>query len=194
MKIDGQRIQMAVSGRHQRYNGLAAIAVARTFGIQWVQIQKTLSGFQSVDKRMEKIETGGLVILNDSYNANPDSVEQAVLTLASIQTLNRRIVCLGDMLELGKASRAEHEKAGESIIKNKMDALVCYGPETRATVEKAKSLGLKSVFHFDVKSELNEFLFDFLQEGDGLLVKGSRGMKMEEVVQALLAHFDGAST
>jgi UDP-N-acetylmuramoyl-tripeptide--D-alanyl-D-alanine ligase len=193
MTIDRQRIQMAVSGKHQLYNGLAAIAVARTFGIQWARIQKTLSGFQSVDKRMEKVEAGGLVILNDSYNANPGSVEQAVLALASMQSLKRRIVCLGDMLELGKASRTEHEKAGESIIKNKMDALVCYGPETLATVEKARDLGLKSAFHFDAKSELNEFLCDFLREGDGLLVKGSRGMKMEEVVQALLVHFNGAS-
>jgi UDP-N-acetylmuramoyl-tripeptide--D-alanyl-D-alanine ligase len=192
VEIDGKRIQLAVSGQHQLYNGLAAVAVARTFDIPWDLIQASLSSFKPVDKRMERIEVDGLVILNDSYNANPDSVEQAVLTLSSIQSLKRRVVCLGDMLELGKVSRAEHEKAGEFIFKNKTDILICYGPETRATVEKAKSLGLKSVFHFDSKSELNEFLCGFLREGDGLLVKGSRGMKMEEVVQELLAHFNGA--
>jgi UDP-N-acetylmuramoyl-tripeptide--D-alanyl-D-alanine ligase len=188
MKIDDSCIQLAVSGSHQLYNGLAAVAVARTFDIQWNSIQASLSVFQPVDKRMERIEADGLIILNDSYNANPGSIEQAVLTLVSMHTLKRRIVCLGDMLELGKASRDEHEKVGELIMKNGIDTLVCYGSESRATIEKVKSLGLKSAFHFDTKSEITEFLCGFLREGDGLLVKGSRGMKMEEVVQTLLTH------
>jgi UDP-N-acetylmuramoyl-tripeptide--D-alanyl-D-alanine ligase len=188
MKMDDSCIQLAVSGSHQLYNGLAAVAVARTFDIPWDSILASLPTFQSVDKRMEKIEVGGMIILNDSYNANPGSVEQAVRTLASMRFLKRRIVCLGDMLELGKASRAEHERAAELIVENRIDTFIGYGPETRAAVEKVKNFGLKSAFHFDTKSEINEFLCGFLQEGDGLLVKGSRGMKMEEVVQTLLAH------
>jgi UDP-N-acetylmuramoyl-tripeptide--D-alanyl-D-alanine ligase len=104
-----------------------------------------------------------------------------------MQFLKRRIVCLGDMLELGQISRTEHEKMAETIVNNKSDMLVCYGPETRATVEKAKRLGFQQARHFDDKTELIGFLSSFLQNGDGLLVKGSRGMKMEEVAQAILS-------
>jgi UDP-N-acetylmuramoyl-tripeptide--D-alanyl-D-alanine ligase len=187
MKIDGQDIRVGVPGRNQLYNALAAIAVAKTFDISWDRIQKTLSRFKSVDKRMEIVRTGGLVIVNDSYNANPTSVEQAVLTFASMHSLKRRIVCLGDMLELGQIRRTEHEKVAETVVNNKSDMLVCYGPETRATVEKAKQLGFEQARHFDDKTELIGFLLSYLQNGDGLLVKGSRGMKMEEVVQAVLS-------
>jgi UDP-N-acetylmuramoyl-tripeptide--D-alanyl-D-alanine ligase len=141
---------------------------------------------------MEKFKIDGIVIINDSYNANPTSVEQGIITLSSIQTLKRRLVCLGDMLELGAMSKMEHEKIGEIVVKHQLDALFCYGSETLATIEKAKKLGLKSAHHFDSKSELNVFLYSYLQEGDGLMVKGSRGMKMEEVVQSLLVHYQEA--
>jgi UDP-N-acetylmuramoyl-tripeptide--D-alanyl-D-alanine ligase len=192
MKIDKEQIQLTVPGKCQLYNGLAALAVGQAFQIPSDQIREALSSFKPVDKRMEKFKIDGIVIINDSYNANPTSVEQGIITLSSIQTLKRRLVCLGDMLELGAMSKMEHEKIGEIVVKHQLDALFCYGSETLATIEKAKKLGLKSAHHFDSKSELNVFLYSYLQEGDGLMVKGSRGMKMEEVVQSLLVHYQEA--
>jgi len=191
MDVEGRTIRLSVSGRHNLYNALAAIAVGRTFGIPWKDIQETLWRFRPVDKRMDLVRIAGVVILNDSYNANPSSVEQALMTLKEFSGIQRRVVVLGDMLELGRSSRTEHARLGESIAGSFFDLFFCTGNHMRIAARAAVRAGMPHARWFDSKAGLCEALLSDLREGDGVLVKGSRGMNMEEVIEILKQRLEG---
>jgi len=185
MQLNGKPVKLSVLGRHNLMNALAAAAISRTFGIPWDDILKVLRHYEPCNKRMERIKIGSVMVLNDTYNANPGSVLEALNTLMSIKEVKRRVVVLGDMLELGAASIAEHENIGKKITELGVDGFFAFGSEMEKAIASAKQAGLKTARHFAKKSVLIEMLGDFIQAEDGVLIKGSRGMQMEDVVDGL---------
>ena len=189
LRIQGQEVTLPVSGRHNVHNALAAAAVGMEFGLGLDEILKGLAAPPEVDKRMALSSSGGVLLMNDTYNANPNSCAAALRTLAdiSVQGSSRRIAVLGDMLELGGYSIQEHRKLADLAAGFGLDQLFLFGRETQATLERAEELRLV-VHHFSDKDELVQALIAILQPGDVILFKGSRGMLMETLVEGVHHH------
>jgi UDP-N-acetylmuramoyl-tripeptide--D-alanyl-D-alanine ligase len=181
-------LQLNVPGEQNAQNALAAAAVGFVMKVSARNIVKALEGFSAIGKRSEVIRLNGLLILNDSYNANPDSVVAALKTLRSMKTAGRRVVVMGDMLELGKSAQREHQNIGKAIARYRVDCLYTFGELSKITNDTAT---VKVKAHFADKALLAEQLGNFVSDGDVVLVKGSRGMKMEEVVSHLQQEFKG---
>ena len=175
-----------VPGDHNLYDALAAIAVGEAFRIPKGDIAKALAGFSSTSMRMEVKIANGFRIISDCYNANPSSTKMALQTLGNMKVEGLRIAVLGDMLELGKESGNLHKQIGAMVPEMNFDMLIAVGNEAKKYVEGAKSRGMKNVFHFDTVNDAVTCLSQSVAEGDVVLVKGSRGMHMERVVDALL--------
>jgi UDP-N-acetylmuramoyl-tripeptide--D-alanyl-D-alanine ligase len=189
LRLLGHEVTLPISGRHNVYNALAAAAVGVQFDLSPDEIAKGLASLPEVDKRMAMIVCGSVQLINDTYNANPNSCAAALETLADIALRGggRRIAVLGDMLELGNYSIQEHRKLADLAARLHIDALLLYGRETQATLERADELGL-DVRHFSEKAGLAAALTALIQPDDLLLFKGSRGMQMETLVEEVL-HF-----
>ena len=175
-----------VPGDHNLYDALAAIAVGEAFRIPKADIAKALAGFTSTTMRMEIKDANGFKIVSDCYNANPSSTKMALQTLGNMKVKGQRIAVLGDMLELGKESGNLHKQIGAMVPEMNFDLLLAFGNDAKKYVEGAKSRGMKNVFHFDSLEDVVCHLSQTVAEGDVVLVKGSRGMHMERVVDALL--------
>ena len=175
-----------VPGDHNLYDALAAIAVGEAFRIPKADIAKALAGFTSTSMRMEIKDANGFKIVSDCYNANPSSTKMALQTLGNMKVKGLRIAVLGDMLELGKESGNLHKQIGAMVPEMNFDMLIAVGNDAKKFVEGAKSRGMKNVFHFDTVDDAVTCLSQSVAEGDVVLVKGSRGMHMERVVDALL--------
>lgn len=176
-----------VLGKHNVYNALAAIAAARAFEIPFSQMKKGLETVALTSMRMELMEgKNGVTIINDAYNASPTSMKAAIQLLADMQGYNRKLVVLGDMLELGENEVLFHQEIGRFLDPSKIDVVYTYG-----NLGEQIAVGVKSAFPNQVvksfidKHKLIEDISLNLKSGDLVLVKGSRGMKLEEVVQAL---------
>jgi UDP-N-acetylmuramoyl-tripeptide--D-alanyl-D-alanine ligase len=173
-------VKLAVPGRHTAANALAAAAVGVAFGVPPKAIAAALKEFRPVGKRMETLAANGVTILNDTYNANPDSMLSALETLALFRGRGKRIVVLGDMLELGATARREHALVGAAVRKNGFKHLMVFGPLAAHYVRAARTGK-----HYADKRRLAADLLATARPGDVVLVKGSRGMRMEEIVSAL---------
>jgi len=189
MKIgdESHSIDLQVPGKHNVYNSLAAIAVGRHFGLSMEQIRNGLYAFQSGKMRMHIIHTGdGFTIIDDVYNASPDSMKAALATLRDFPG-KRRIAVLGDMLELGEYAEEGHREVGRAVVDNGIDVLITKGEASRFIGRQAMELGMskEAVFHFETNDDVIKMLEIFVSRNDTILVKGSRGMKMEEVVSFL---------
>ena len=179
-------IQLDIPGRHMVDNALAAIAVAKLFACDNQQIKSGLEKLNSVAQRLQVEYLDRLVVLNDSYNANSDSCRAALAAGADIDisaSAKRRAV-FASMLELGDASAAEHRKLADMAKKYGYAVLYLFGQETMATHERAQEIGLASNY-FDDKSVLGEALLADISADDLVLIKGSRMMEMETVVDFL---------
>jgi len=172
-------VHMRVPGKHMISNALAAAAVGLEFDVQPRQIREALESFTAVGKRMEVLRAGKVTILNDTYNANPESAISALETLAAMKSRGKKIVVLADMLELGETSAAEHASLGKCVSSMGFGYLFTFGEMARR-IHDAATVPMK--VHYDQKNILAEFLVELLSPGDAVLVKGSRGMKMEDVV------------
>jgi len=187
MQIRGMEIKINFLGHHNLINALAAIAVGTEFGIDLGKMKTALGNVEVPGKRMEVLKHKEMLILNDSYNANPDSTIAALETLHSIPASGRKIFIFGDMLELGEQAIAEHAKIGESVKDYGVNVFFTFGQLAVGAVQAAKKTGKNLVTkHFKSKEALIGELRELLKEDETILVKGSRGMKMEEVVDALL--------
>lgn len=171
-------------GKHSIYNGLAAASVGLFFKVGKSKIKKALKDFiPSSSKRMEVKKANGMIIINDTYNSNPESVRMGLETMMEFKTKGNKYAVLSDMLELGKGSKSEHAEIGKYTEKLKLKNLYTFGKESYNTFLNAKKV--INNFYFKEKEDLTEFLKVNLKSGDIIYVKGSRGMKMEEVVQAI---------
>ncbi len=180
-------LKLRMSGRHNITNALAAAAVGLNFGVSLAQVKTALENFEIEPalKRMAVYEQQGIIIINDTYNANPESMRSGLQTLKSMQHSGKKIAVLGDMLELGALSESEHTLLGEFISQLELDVLLVYGEAMKATLNAAK---VPAKQHFESKAQLAESLKKLLQPGDAVLFKGSRAMKMEEVIEMIQAH------
>ncbi|MCX6165645.1 MAG: UDP-N-acetylmuramoyl-tripeptide--D-alanyl-D-alanine ligase [Ignavibacteriae bacterium] len=171
-------------GKHPVYNALAAAAVGLYFGINLNQIKFALEYYvPASSKRMEISRKRGLILINDTYNSNPGSVKLGLETLKEYNTKGEIHIVLADMLELGKSSKIEHYEIGKLIKKMNFTSLYSYGKESENIFTGAK--GVKNNFHFKDKKELSDFLINTVKRGDVIYFKGSRGMKLEEVVDKI---------
>ncbi len=184
-----RRVILPLPGRHNVANALAAAAAATVVGVSMQAIVAGLESFQPCPGRMELIELpGDVVILEDSYNANPLSVRAALDALHDLGTPGRRIAVLADMLELGPSAPELHQQIG-AIIPERADWLFTYGALAKEIAQGARGAGLDAarIFSEANHDELIEHLLELLKPGDRVLIKGSRGMRMEKVTAALRA-------
>lgn len=181
-------VTLPLVGRHFVPNALSAFAVATFFGIELDNVKEALEHFQSPPMRMEvwRLE-GGKTVINDAYNANPRSMEVALETLAELKGKGRAVAVLGDMLELGEFSESAHRQLGQKVRSLSIDFLIAMGEEAPVVVESAVRHGLERerAKVAESHSEAISILETWLQEGDWILVKGSRRMAMEKIAEGL---------
>lgn len=173
------RLELAVPGEHNAMNAIAAIAAGYAFKVPAAKMRSALEAFRAADRRMESISAGGVVILNDAYNANPDSMIAALRTLAATRSAGKRIAVLGDMKELGDYAAEGHRAVGREAAALGIDYVLTLGPLARLIQQAA---GGNNAIAYDEKNMLAEYLAELVSPGDTVLVKGSRGMKMEDIV------------
>jgi UDP-N-acetylmuramoyl-tripeptide--D-alanyl-D-alanine ligase len=178
-------LRLQAVGRHAAYNAAAALAAGFALGCGIRAMQKALEGVRNYDKRTEIRSARGVTVINDTYNANPDSVIAALDLLQQLTVKGSRCIVLGDMLELGKVSAQEHEAIGAALAAAGIPYVFTFGRHSRS-VSRAVSGVARHAAHFTDKHALCEALDVLLEEGDTVLVKGSRSMRMEEVVTHLL--------
>lgn len=172
-----------ILGKHQAMNGCAAILCAQALGLSDDEIA---AGFKKVEKtgmRNQLESAGKCTILNDAYKSNPQSAMAALATFEAFES-PYKVVVFGDMLELGETSPKLHEDLGKACADYKMDELYCIGEMARYIMQGAESAGIKTRY-FENKDELVEALLPLKEKTSMLLVKGSRGMKLDEVVERL---------
>jgi UDP-N-acetylmuramoyl-tripeptide--D-alanyl-D-alanine ligase len=178
-------VRIRTVGRHNVYNALAAATAALATGIPLDTVKVGLEEFRPVAMRSELREMNGRTILADYYNANPTSVRAALETLALLKSGRRAIAVLGDMLELGPSSAALHREIGQATAQLAIDLLIGVGPLGRYIAEGAIAAGMPRgrVFEAETTTEGAALLREQSRPGDMVLVKGSRGMKMETVLE-----------
>jgi len=183
---DGQvgEFTLQMVGRHNVSNALAAIAAGYALGMDASAIQQGLDGLEMTGMRFEAKRVDRYNVINDAYNASPMSMEAAINTLAEI-TKGRRIAVLGDMLELGDVSVAAHQKVGRQVAESGAVALVAFGPMGKEIANGAREAGMENVFHVDSHEAAAAKLKELLQPEDTVLFKGSRGMKMEAIIDLI---------
>ena len=173
------KVQLPIPGTHNALNALSAAAVGLTFNIPPTKIKATLEKFVPESKRMEILSINGITIYNDTYNANPDSTIAALQTLASAQITGKKIAVLADMKELGETSIDEHTRVGKEMASLGIEYLLTLGDHAKHISVAAN---VPNKMHYDQKNILAEYLAELVSPGDAVLIKGSRGMKMEDVV------------
>ena len=182
---DGASItaQSRLLGRHNLYNILAAAAMAYAAGIRKESIAAAIENFASYGMRFKPVTTAsGLTIIDDTYNANPSSMQWAIKTLAELPAKGKRIAILGDMRELGEKSAQYHADLGKFLSNCAIPVIALIGREMKAAYNE---LGEGRAKHFEDKRALIDYVRSEAAEGDTVLIKGSRASKMEEIVEAL---------
>ncbi len=185
--MGGPRIRLCVPGSHNAMNALAAIAVARTLGIDWNTIAARLASFKLPPMRMELKTVRGVTLINDAYNANPVSLEAAARALHQMECTGRKILVVGDMLELGPRSAESHRKLGKVIASLGFDYLFGIGTDAAQLLASATKHGMSEHdLHLAASNDrLAEVLASLAAAGDTILFKGSRGMHLEEAIELL---------
>ena len=178
-------VALALEGSHYASDALAAVTVGMAFGIQPETICERLYLFRNIAGRQEIFTYREYTIIKDCYNAGPESMQAALSVLGERQ--GRRIAVLGDMLELGVRSQAEHYRIGR-VAAEKVHMLLAYGPNANRVVSGALTGGMapNNAKTFDDRQKMADFLKCKVKPGDVILFKGSRGMKMELVLEAFM--------
>lgn len=181
--VDGQGFELKLSGRHNVYNALATIAACDLLGLPRREASLRLASMEPVPMRQEILKIKGITVINDAYNANPESVRVALENLGEIAGAGRKVAVLADMLELGEIGPARHREAGE-LAGRTAELVVAIGELAAYINEGASSAGAAAA-HFRSNHEAIPYILDAIRPGDTVLVKGSRGMRLEEVVEAI---------
>ena len=181
-------VQLKVFGNHNVMNALAAFAVAGWLGISPESAKRGLEQYEPIAMRGQTVEKNGVLWIDDTYNASPDSMKSGAQVLVSMKG-ERHLAVFADVLELGEQSEALHREVGAYLAKNpslgkQPDVLVTVGTQAAFIAEEAKASGLQEVFEFLSNAEAITWLKRNLRAGDVVLVKGSRGMHTEEIIKA----------
>lgn len=183
---DYPNFNLPLLGKHQIYNATAAIIVAEHYGIPFEEIQEGFLSIDATGMRNELIHTEKCAILNDAYKSNPSSVIAALETLKTIDQYNKKIVVLGDMLGLGPDEINMHRETGKVIDPKDVDYIFTIGPFGKYISEGAKSNFSKNkIFSFMDKNELIEKLQKYIDPDTIVLIKASRSLELEDIVEAL---------
>jgi UDP-N-acetylmuramoyl-tripeptide--D-alanyl-D-alanine ligase len=177
-----------IFGRNHVYASLAAIALSSGLKFNMLATVNSLKNYDVPPGRMRLLDgIEDCLIIDDTYNSSPFACESALKTLSEIKHNGRKIAILGDMLELGKHTIEAHKNIGK-IVKENAEILFVVGPRAKAIKEGAMEVGMNAekIFEFANSSEAGDFVKTFIQKNDLVLVKGSQGMRMERVVEAIL--------
>lgn len=179
------RVKLSALGRHNVLNALASACATWSVGITPEEIVEGLNGFTPPHMRSELIELEeGITLINDVYNSNPRSLEAAVEILINVGSGRRRVVVLGDMLELGRWEDKLHREAAHTVLKADPDLVITVGERSRLTAERLLEFG-KPVLHFGSCEEVSDRICDLIEPGDVVLLKASRGMRFERVLEKI---------
>ena len=173
-----------LTGRHNVSNALAALATGFVLGLTPQEMQAGLRTLAPTKMRYEVHEVGARRFINDAYNASPSSMRAAIETTAALYH-GRRIAVLGDMLELGAAAEEAHREIGKRVAELGFAALVTYGEQARWMHKAAEAAGCSVCYHAESHEAAAKYLREMLVDGDTVLFKGSRGMKMEQIIALL---------
>jgi UDP-N-acetylmuramoyl-tripeptide--D-alanyl-D-alanine ligase len=178
-----REFDLALPGRHNLENLLAAIATARSLGISWDSVERGISEVKPAYHRGVVVPWNGATIYDDTYNSNPYALAKTLELMAQADVKGRRIAVIGDMLELGEKELDFHRDSGKNIPRS-VDVVVGVGPRSKALLEGAKSAGFNAdaLHHFDDAESAGKFLMSFLKSGDLVLVKASRGIGLDKIV------------
>ena len=181
--ISGERrihVSIPAYGRHMVYAALEGAAVGIKFGLSDDEIIRGIASYETVGRRANVIDTGFITIIDDCYNANPDSVKCAIDSMCG--NPGRKVCVLGDMLEMGTARAERHADIGRYAASRGVELLLCVGEMSKNTAGAAKGI---SSMHFDSNASLIASLPKLIKKGDTVLVKASHSMKLDDVSEAL---------
>lgn len=178
-----------VLAKHQIYSALIAVSIGLEFGLNLVEASAMLANFSPPPSRLNLVKgIKNSFIIDDTYNASPTSTEAALEVLGNIKA-GRKIAALGDMLELGEETEKSHQGIGRKFLEIKGDVFFTIGERMKFAAEELKrhNFSEKNIFHFDNPMDAGKKLQEIMKEGDLVLVKGSQGMRMEKVVEEIMA-------
>ena len=180
---DTQHITIPTIGVHNVYNALAAFTVGYFLDVPAQDAANALASYVPAGMRQKVVTVGKITSIEDCYNASPDSMRAAIRTLRDTAG-NKKIAVLGDMLELGDYAETAHTQVGEMVGEYGIDYLLAYGKDAAFYVSAAKNSGCENAFLFDDKDALTKKLLEITNDGDAVIFKGSRGMKLEDVINS----------
>ena len=186
-----EKASLPLVGAHNIYNALAAVAVGIERGLTLSEALGALATLAPADKRGEVVKLGNITIINDCYNSNPKALDAMVDALAAMPA-KRRIVVAGEMLELGAAGEEMHRSSGRHMAERKIDVLVGVRGLAQSMVDSARESGMQAEF-LATPQEAGEWLARETREGDVVLLKASRGVKLEQALEYWKSHRAGAS-
>jgi len=180
-KVNNEQYQIPVIGKHNVYNALVAIIISKSLNLSYNDIMIGLKNYSHEKMRMETYNNGTYTIINDAYNANPQSMKAAIDVLKEYK--KRKVAILGDMLELGTYSKESHEEIGKYVAKSNIDILIVVGKEIKNYLAGAIMGNMKrdNIYIFESLVDLGSKINDIIHDNDIILLKGSRGSKMEDV-------------
>jgi UDP-N-acetylmuramoyl-tripeptide--D-alanyl-D-alanine ligase len=184
-----ERAKLPLVGEHNVLNALAAVAVGLERGLTPAEAVRALATLVPADKRGQVLQVGNITVINDCYNSNPKALEAMVDALAGMAA-KRRIVVAGEMLELGPAGEEMHRQAGQHIAEKKIDVLLGVRGLAQAMVEGARTAGSRAEF-VATPEEAGEWLAREGRDGDLVLLKASRGVKLEKALESWKSRRDG---
>ena len=189
--VRGVHFETTLPGRHGISNILAALAAASVFGLNFEELVPAVAGFKPGKMRGERSIWQDITVLNDSYNSNPEAVRQMVEVLRA-EPARRRIAVLGEMLELGRYAETLHRDIGRYVVDAGIDVLIGIRGGSRSMVDAAKGAGRMNhaAFFFAEPEEAGSFLSSFIEAGDAILFKGSRGTQVEKALATMKAGKD----
>ncbi|MBU0753548.1 MAG: UDP-N-acetylmuramoyl-tripeptide--D-alanyl-D-alanine ligase [Planctomycetes bacterium] len=187
-EVAGMKVQLPLLGVHSIYNALAVFACAAEVEMPLRQVVEAFKEFEGPPMRLKPMRKGSLMVFNDTYNANPGSMESAIKTFSVLPAEGRKIVVLGDMLELGEQSGSLHKKVGKHLSCGNFDLVVGVGDKATDYLVGAKQHGVpsKNLISFPNTDDALSSLPGLLAPMDSVLVKGSRKMGLERIVDAVL--------
>lgn len=185
-----EEIQLKVCGIHNVYNAVVALAIASEFQIAPSEAKLGLETYQPIKMRGQIMNYAGLKVIDDTYNASPDSMKSGINVLLDLNGVNRRIAVLADVLELGEMSKECHYGVGEYIANTAVDVLVTVGEQAKYIAQAVSEHNNRiETYSYSTNEDAILFLDGFVENSDGILVKGSRGMHTEQIVEALSKMF-----
>lgn len=185
--IDGKSFMLNSIGRHQVYNFLAAYAAVRTLGYDFKNVTTEQINLSPAPMRGETLDLNGIRIINDAYNANPDSVKAGLEAFELLAHRGRRVLILGNMLELGEEALKYHKRLGSSLKDFSFDLALLVGPLSNVVIDGAVEAGIdkEKLIGFADSSDAASEALNLLKQGDLVYVKGSRGIGLEKIIDLL---------